>query len=262
MKAFFKTRLIIIYSLVAFLITSQSFGQDSLTSRNVFPFGIFFACGLGSYSVKDEYISNEKYSGSFPYFSAGWVKTHHKYVYRLEIEYRNSNEIRNNNVSTEITRFAQNQGFLYPLKKKSFLNNDLYIWLGPSTDFYFFYNVPNIAVSGFDYAQSYAALFSLGFNADAIYPLNQNFQVESSLKMSLLSLGFRMVDSEEDNQSPVKPFSSFSGLNASLNFGIRYYLFKPLSMQVAYKFEFTRISAWEPLLSASDNLIIGLNYRF
>ena len=82
--------------------------------------------------------------------------------------------------------------------------NDLYIWLGPSTEFFFYYSKPNIAVSGFDYAQSFAGLLALGFKADAIYPLKRNFQLESSLGLTVLSLGFRMVDSEEDNQSPVK----------------------------------------------------------
>ena len=71
-----------------------------------------------------------------------------------------------------------------------------------------------------------------------------------------------MVDNEEDDQSAVKFLTLFSGLNSSFDLGVRYYLLDRLSVKLAYKFELTRFSAWDPLLSASDNLIIGLTYSF
>ena len=122
--------------------------------------------------------------------------------------------------------------------------------------------MPDIAVSGFDYAESYAGLFSLGFRLEAIYPLIPKFQVESSVTATALSLGLRSVDKEEDNASPVKFLTLFSGLNSSFDLGTRYYLLDKLSISIAYRLEFVRISGWETLLSASDNLVIGLNYRF
>ena len=257
-----KTKAKIIISAITLLIAVESPGQDTLNFKTVFPSGISIEYGIGSYSVKDEYISKEKYSGTLPYYSFGWARKHNKYVYRLEMAYRNSNNINNYNVSTNINQLTLNQGFLYPLKKMTLFKNDLFIWLGPSTEFFFYYSKPNIAVSGFDYAQSFAGLFALGFNADVIYPFKHNFQLESSLSLTVLSLGFRMVDSEEDDQSLVKPLTLFSGLNSSFDLGARYYLFNRLSVKLAYKFELTRISAWDPLLSASDNLIIGLTYKF
>jgi predicted porin len=252
---------IIIPAIVLFIFT-ESHGQDTLNHLNVYPGGISIEYGIGSYSVKDEYISKEKYSGSLPYYSFGWARKHNKYVYRLEMAYRNSNSIKNYNVSTSITQVTLNQGFLYPLKKKLLFKKELYIWLGPSTEFFFYYAKPHIAVSGFDYAQSFAGLFSLGFNADIVYSLNQSFQLESSLRSTVLSLGWRMVDSEEDDQSPVKPLTLFSGLNCSFNLGARYYIFNRLSVIITYKFELTHISAWDPLISTSNNAIIGLTYRF
>lgn len=257
-----KTKTQIIISTIALFLAIESPGQDTVNFKTVFPSGISIEYGIGSYSVKDEYISKEKYSGTLPYYSFGWARKHNNYVYRLEMAYRNSNEINNYNVSTDITRFTLNQGFLYPLKKKSLFKKDLFIWLGPSTEFFFYYSKPDIAVSGFDYAQSLAGLFALGFNADAIYPLKRNFQLEFSLSLTALSLGWRMVDTEEDDQSPVKLLTLFSGLNSSFDLGARYYLFNRLSVKLAYKFELARISAWDPLLSASDNLIIGLTYKF
>jgi hypothetical protein len=105
-------------------------------------------------------------------------------------------------------------------------------------------------------------LFSLGFNVEAIYPIKSEFHLESSLRLTVLSLGFHLVDNEEDDQSAVKLLTLFSGLNSSIDLGVRYYLLDRLSVKLAYKFELTRFSAWDPLLSASDNLIIGLTYSF
>ena len=257
-----KIKVKIIISTIVLFIALELSGQDTINFKTVFPSGISIEYGIGSYSVKDEYISKEKYSGTLPYYSFGWARRHNKYVYRLEMAYRNSNNINNYNVSTDITQFTFTQGFLYPLKKMLLFKKDLYIWLGPSTEFFFYNNKPNIAVSGFDYAQSFAGLLALGFNADVIYPLKRNFQLESSLSLTVLSLGIRMVDTEEDNQSPGKPLTLFSGLNSSFDLGARYYLFNRLSVKLAYKFELTRISAWDSLLSASDNLVIRLTYKF
>jgi len=251
-----------LFFLTIILISSRSLAQDTTNHSMVFPKGITLKYGYGNYSVKDKYISNEKYSGTMPYYSFGWVRKHNKYVYRLNFEYRNSDGIKNYNVSTNITQVTLNQGFLYPLKKRELFNKDLDLWLGPSAELFFFYNKPNIAVSGFDYAQSFAALFSAGINFVGIYSLNSKFQIESSISTSVVSLGFRIVDYEEDDQSPVKLLTLFSGLNSSIDLGIRYYVFNKLSIKVGYKFELCRISTWEPLLTTSDNLIIGLTYNF
>lgn len=236
--------------------------QDSLIFQPTFPEGISIEFGLGHYAVKDEYISKEKYSGTLPHYSLGWARNHGAYVYHLDLFYRNSSNIENNNVSTDITQFTLNQGFLYPTGKISLFRKSLELWLGPSSEFFFFYNDQNIAVSGFDYAQSSAGLFSIGLFMKGIYPLRRNLQAETSLQLSALSLGFRTVDNEEEDQSAVKFLTAFSGLNYAFDLGLCYHLFKRLSVKLAYQFELTRISAWEPLHSASDNLIIGLNFKF
>ncbi len=115
-------------------------GQDSLKCQRTFPSGITIEYGFGNYSLKDEYISKEKYSGTLPYYSIGWARHHEAYVYRLDMSYRNSNNIKNYNVTTNITQFTVNQGFLYPLSNISIFQKNLYLWFGSSTEFFFIYN--------------------------------------------------------------------------------------------------------------------------
>jgi hypothetical protein len=248
--------------LLILLLTDHVFAQDTISSCTYYPAGVFVNYSLGRYGIKDQYISGEKYSGTLPCYDIGWARRHEKYVYKLEMALRNSKDIHNNNVSTEITQMVFNQGFLYPLGKIPLHTKDLYLWLGPSTELFFNYNKPFIAVSGFDYAQSYAGMFSLGFRLDAVCPVGQKWLLETFVNTTALSLALRSVDEEEDNRSPAKLLTLFSGIHASVDLGARYYLSKKLSLRLAYRLEYVRIHAWEPLLSASDNIVVGLNYRF
>ncbi len=245
---------------ILMIITS---GQDTLNYNSVFISGITLEFGQGLYSVKDEYISKEKYSGIIPHFGLRWTKYHDDYCYMLGFEIQNSSDIKNNNVSTSIYQFTLNQGFLYPLSKFSFLSKELFTYIGPSTDLFFFYNKQNIAITGFNYASSFAFLFSVGVNSEFILPLRESLFIEGSLGFSVLSLGFRMVNDEDENEeAPAKLLTLFSGINGSFKLGARYYFLDNLSLKLAYRFQLARISSWTPLLSASDNLIISVSYGF
>jgi hypothetical protein len=248
---------------LSFLVAiSNPSAQGLLNEKSTFPSGISLEYGIGSYAHTDEYISKERYSGPLPYFGAGWTSDHENYVYRIGMEFRYSSEIKNYNVSAEVYQFSLNQDFLYPLPEFSLLSRKAYAYVGPSAEVFAYANKQNIAVTGFDYSQSVAALLSLGLSSELLYPLSGSFNMQSSLKFSLLSLGIRMVDVEETDESPMKLLTLLSGVNGSFRLGIRYYLLRKLSVSVEYLLHITRISSWDPLLSASDNLILGVTYGF
>ncbi len=257
-----KTKTKIIISVIALFSVVESPGQDTISHYNRFPAGISIEYGIGNYSLKDEFISKEKYSGTLPYFSLGWAQEHNKIAYRLNLEYRHSNNLKNNNVTSDLKQFALKQGFLYPLKKATLFKKDLFIWLGPTADIFIYFNEPNIAYSGINLAMSFAGLISVGFDADFVYPLSDKFQLESTVYLSVLSLGFRMIEFGSSDETAIKLLTSFTGLNSYFNLGVRYYIIERLSVRLYYKFEYMRISAWAPVHSASDNLILGLSYRF
>jgi hypothetical protein len=244
------------------IVTGRLHGQESPTHQRFFPVGITAEFGVGKYSLRDEYISKEKYSGTLPYFNVTWSKFHDAYAYVLGAEFQTSTDVKNYNVSAEVYQFSLHQGFLYPLPKMSLLTKDVYAFLGPSTELFFFYNKQDIAVSGFDYAQSLAMLLSLGIQSEIIVPISARLQAEGSLGLSALSLGFRMVDMEENDVSPAKLLTFLSGTNGSIRVGVRYYMFDNLSAKLSYRLQVTRISSWDPLLSASDNLHVSLTYGF
>lgn len=249
--------------LIAFLTyTFNLAGQTGSDEPVDHPWGISLRYGMGACALRDNYISPERYTGILPFLSAGWTRTHNRYTYRLDFSYGRSNDIKNYNVSTRVVNFKLSQGFLYPFKPMTLFSRDLILLLGPTTDAYYYENDPDIAVSGFDYVNSFSTLVSLGVRGDGDYRVSGRLRLSSSLQFSLLSLGIRTVDSEEDDQPGTKLLTPFAGLNTTFDLGIRFDLLKWLSPGLSYRFELTRISAWENILYANNGAYIGLYFRF
>lgn len=247
---------------IAFVCICYLPGQSGSEEPVGYPGGITLEFGLGSYALIDHYISPEPYDGTLPYYAIGWSRSHEKYVYTLSGAFRQSNNVSNYSVTTEVLNYRLSQGFLYPIKTLKFLKKDLGLWIGPTTDILYYLNNPNIAVSGFDYTNSYAILWSLGFRSDAIYPLSGRISLESSLQFSVLSVGQRTVDHEEDDQPEAKALSLVSGLNGSYDLGARFDLINWMSIGFFYRFELIRITAWEDVVSASNSAVLCLYLRF
>ncbi len=147
--------------LVFLTITGRLSAQETDSSDFKFPAGVAMEYGIGNFAVTDEYISKEKYSGPMPLFTLQWSRMHETYGYRLEFMFRSSEDIKNYNVSTEIVEGSLQNAYLYPLAPVNLLGKKTFLFLGPTSEFYFYYNQPKIAVSGFDYAQSFAALLAI-----------------------------------------------------------------------------------------------------
>ncbi len=249
---------------VSILFTvSAVFGQIRDENKSVaYPEGITMEYGIGNYSVKDKYISEEKYSGKLPYFQVGWVKSHDKYFYDLSFAFRHSDDVANHNVKTDIYLVRARQGFQYSVADFTLFRKDMFLFLGPSTDFFLFNNEQQIAISGFEYVTSFAMLFSAGIRATLLYPVTPGISLESRLNATVASMGIRMVDDEETNESPLKPLTMLKGLDLFSSLGIRYSPNSKISIGAKYFFSGANISAWDPLRSASDNVAIQLTFDF
>jgi hypothetical protein len=241
------------------LVTTGLYAQTEGGTHVPLPSGISIKAGLGRYSVRDEYFSAEKYSGTLPYFSATWARLHERGGYRIGVEYRNSSEIRNNNISAGVTSFSLNLDYLYRVATLSLFSRDALLFLGPSTGFFMHFSELHIAFSELEIPYSFAILLPLGVNSTLVLPVTDRLQLAGSFRSSIFSLGLRMIDLDEDvdEESPVRFLTLPSGTNANLRLGLRYILMDRLSLDFGYELQVLRIRPWDPLLSASDNLLGG-----
>lgn len=235
--------------------------QESADVR-AYPTGLAVAYGIGAYGLKDEAISTQRYEGTLPFLGISWARDHGRYIYRVAMEFRRSDDIRNHTVDAGITRFSLGQAFVYPVTTTRALGRDLGLFLGPTTELALLVNEQHIAVDALGFAQSVVALVSLGVEADAVLPASRRVTALASLRTSVISLGIRAVDDEIDDASPVKLLVLPTGINASLEAGAGYRVTGRLSIQLAYLFQLGRIAAWNPLLDASDSVIGRLAWEF
>ena len=248
-------KIVIFITVFMFLKSGFLTAQESRDYKPLFLKGISFSQGIGKYSVRDNFISGEKYSGMLPDFSAQWSNFTENGGYGFGLEYRNSSEIKNYSVLTDITQFSLNLDYLYSFGQLELFSKDVFIYLGPASEFFLYFNHPDIDGEVIYSSFSFASLFSLGVNSAFLMPVRNNLRIESVVRVSLLSVGLRMIDMMENDESPMKLLTLLSGMKTSAGLGIRYRLHKSVSVKVAYQMQIVSIRKWENLLAASDTII-------
>ena len=227
----------------------------------LYPVGLSVTCGGGRYSLRDENISRQRYEGALPRLTASWAADHTRYLYRVGIEFQQSDRIRNHSVRTDITRFVLGQSFLYPLPPRKIRGRTAQLYVGPVTEIDSYLNQQHIAVDALGFAESLCLLLSLGAQAEALMPLTPRVTLHGSLRSSVVSLGVRGVDDEIDDASPAKLLLPWSGTNTSLSAGLLYRYSERFAAGAEYLFQITRVTAWLPLVSANNSLVARLTCR-
>ncbi len=237
------------------------------TSGNLLGDGISVQGGLGHLALRDDYISQEVYTGTLPYFEVVWLRSHDSSAYRFGLEYRNASNIRNNNVSTGVTQATLYLDFLYSTGQFSLLSKDVFTYAGPSTDIYVYFRDQNIAHGGSSAifnVYSFAMFFSLGMNSTFVLPLQSKLSAEWLSRANILTFGMRLInmqDNNSDKEKMSKVTSIFSGIRGRSDLLLRYNVTDGLMLKAGYRFEICQSSSWDYLLSVSDNLVFILTYN-
>jgi len=239
---------------------SSGFSQESGAHPGLYASGISFAGGVGGYSVRDEYISEETYSGTLPYVEVSWTRFREDRGFKLGLGFRAGGEVRNHTLSSTITGASLDLEYFYRAADFTILDRPATLYLGPSAGFTAYTSDQNIASNGLDLAISFAALMSIGGTSGIIIPVSQRFLFQSALRADLLSFGLRIVDLVESDESPVKVLTALNGTDATARIGFRYDLHRRLSVGVGYEAQVMRISSWDYLGIASDNLVFSLTF--
>ncbi len=234
--------------------------QESSTLRGYFGNGLTVNAGISLLAIKDEFISNEKYTGHSLSFLLDWTRISNSSGFHLSFGVISSAKVNNYNVSACITEAALNLSYVYPIGDIKIFNYNAKIYLGPAPELFFHFRTQDIARGAIIDAYSAAFLFSAGARLDMIMPINDKWQVEGNIYSSLLSLGGKFIDPRDNNTSMMKILTAFTGISSYLNLAIRFSLIKDISLKAGCKFSFVRISAWDYFISAKDDFNLSLTY--
>ncbi|MEW6194916.1 MAG: hypothetical protein AB1521_07165 [Bacteroidota bacterium] len=239
----------------------------SVTITDVFERGISIKYGYGNYSVRDEFLTTEKYSGVIPFFSIGWTKYSDESGFRISFSVHNSDKIKNKNMNADVLNFSLAWDYFYHINTYKIFSKDWLLLAGPSAEMFLYSNKQNYASDGIFFDFSFASLISIGGNVSLLVPITEKIIAESSLRTNLFSVGIRIplvneIDGIENDRSRFKLLSAIKALNASFDLGLRYFLWGDLSLKAQYRFQFTNISVWEKMSSASDHFVFSISYNF
>jgi hypothetical protein len=232
--------------------------QDSTDSRSSFGGGLTVQGGIGYFAVRDEYLSHDKYSSSIPLVGVTWSKYHETYAFRLHLEYQWTSNLKNRNVSAKMVQSRLALAYLYPLGEAGILSHKVFLSLGPTAGFFEHYRQEKIA--GSEYLSSNVALISGGVRSEAFCPLNARLQLQAGAHLTLLSFGFRSVNSNISATSPTKLLTPFTGIDADGEVALSFRLIASWYLWAGYRFNMTRVTAWDFFLSANDNLLVSISY--
>ena len=227
-------------------------------------FGLSVQGNLGSYAVRDEFISHEKYTGTLPGLIVEWSDFGGPGGNRFTFEYNYAPAIKNNNVSTEILEFALGIDWLYPVGRFSLFSRNVSAFLGPSAEFFIHFRTQNLSTGGLAIFRTYAfaSLFSVGANTSFICPVSEDFIADASIGTSVVSLGGRLVNPDDSQASMFQFVTLISGLRCRTDIGLRYLVASNLSVRLGYRLEIVRLDAWDYFISASDIAALSVRYGF
>ena len=227
-------------------------------------FGLSVQGDLGSYAVRDEFISHEKYTGTLPGLIIEWSDIGASGGNRFTFEYASAPSIRNHNVSTGILELALGIDWTYPVGRFSLFSREVFASLGPSAEFFIHFRNQNLSTGGLAIFRTYsfASLFSVGMNASLVCPVSPDWIADASLGTTVAGLGGRLVNPDDSQKSMFEFLTLVSGLRCTADIGLRYALFSNLSVRLGYRLEIVRIDAWEYFISGSDIAALSVRYGF
>jgi hypothetical protein len=241
---------------------SAGTAQEPNGHPDLFASGISFTSGIGRYSVRDDFISGRRYTGNVPYVRVDWIRFRENRGFRLGLRFRANGDVKNYNLSSTVTSARLGLDFFYRAGSFRLLGRSSAVYLGPSTGITLYVSDQNIAGNGLDLAISFAGLLSVGGAAGLVVPLSDKLSTSAGLRADLLSLGLRIVDLVESDESPVKVLTAPRGTDLCARVGLRYDLHRRFSAGIGYEAQMTRVSAWDYLGIGSDNLVLTLTVGF
>jgi len=255
-------RRIVLFLISNISIFTQLYAQTTFPISEFFTSGISVKAGVGYHTVKDEFISKEKYSGFSPMFLLDWSKYHETYGFDLYMEILSSAKIKNYSMPAKLTEFSLGINYLYSIGSSELLGKKIYLFLGPTPEVFFFFRDQNLAQGGetvFD-AYSVTGMFSAGINFSALLPINNQWQLEGHMQSNVIAFGGKLKDFKNSSNSFVKFLTPFNEQRFIFDISANYKLTRSIQIKTGYRFNMTRITAWDYLISTGDNLTASVSF--
>ena len=253
-------KLKLVFVLLIILSSTQSLSAFQINLENLLDTRFSIKFGLTNTVLKDEYISKEKYSDSYPFIAFGITQMWAGKINEIVLSHGNTETLANNNLESWYEYTTLNFNLLYPLRLVPNDSNSSVIYLGPSISYYSYNFSHTFAIaSGYE---SEGSLLSLGISSKFIYALYPKFKIEVALSTSLVSIAEKTFDNQK--------YPDFEGTSARttiletgiIDFGtkIRIPVFNKFKLFLGYDLKYIRIGDWDNYNSLNNLFFVEISY--
>lgn len=243
-----KTR-VVITILVIFFGTSIFAQKEKFNN----PYGIIIEAGIGNTAIVDEFISQERYSGSLPYIGFWYSRQHEKSAYQVGLTYQNSESLENYNVRAVFSRVSLNYDLFYPVKHFKMFHKPAVFSLGPSIEYFEYEFSSNFTSSHRCFSELIMA--SLGMNFLLDYQISRKFSAGLFLRTNILGVSAKTHDNNkfEDMDTIFLGLIAANNINADLL--VNYRIWNFISAGIKFKAQYTRSTSWDPSKNFTNSII-------
>ncbi|MCD4698422.1 MAG: hypothetical protein K8S16_19525 [Bacteroidales bacterium] len=249
MKKFF----VLIFVLIS---VNNLYSQENKT-RN--PLGITIEYGIGPSAIVDNYISQERYTGTLPYIGIWYGRFHEKSAYQLGLSFQRDSDFKNHAITADFSRVSLNYDLFYSVREMNIFNKPATLYLGPSAE-YFEYELYNTFASKYK-TFSELIMVSMGMNCSLHYKLSDRFSTNFFLRTNILGATFKTHDDRKYNDENAKFQSLFSANNITGDILVKYKILKFLSAGVKFKGQLTKSTGWDESRTFTNSVLLSVTFH-
>lgn len=246
--------------LVLILLTKPDQAAPANGITNAYPGGFSIQAGMLTSVMRDDFISRDKYSDTYPFAEVKWRYLLTDGMVEIQVQHGNTETLSSGTISSWYETSVLQLNLLYRIKQGLGERDGLVLYLGPQLGFFsYFFSHTFASLTRYE---SEGSILSLGFAVKLAFPIRSRLQTDISLSSSLLSqvqksFDYRRYPNSESNTKLSLPTASGS---SDIELGIRTQLNKKISGRLGYGLSVSRIGEWENFVEASDIYSFELTY--
>lgn len=242
--------------LFGILFLSGSTQEEKKINRT----GLIVEFGMGSTAIVDEYISNERYSGSLPYIGIWYGRQNTSKGFLLGFSNQESDQLMNNSIRANFDRVSINFDQYFSLKGFKLAGKEANWYLGPSVE-YFEYELANQFTSTHK-SYSELVMLSMGINSLLDWQFANKFSASLFVRSNVIGVNYKDHDESKypDQDSKFQTLITANNINADLY--LQYHPLKRLSVGIKGKAQYTRSTGWDESESFANSLILFVTIHF
>lgn len=229
-------------------------------SKKINPLGLSVEYGIGSSAIKDEYVSQERYTGSMNYIGFWYGRMNDQKGFQLGLTNQQGDDFKNYAIRADFSRVSLNFDQFFSIKEFKIFSKPSTWYFGPSVE-YFEYELINRFSSNHKVFSEYI-MVSMGINTFIDWNISEKFITTVFLRSNVVSVNHKLHDEQKYPEQEAKLQTFFVSNNINGDLFLRYKILKRISLGLKLKGQYTRSTGWDKSVSYTNSILLFVIVHF